>query len=236
TSANDGKSSIKIESNNSSSIAWIQSDPFALTQSERLFISFQAAADQAPQQVTISLSVFDPKTERFETIAIRDFANQIQRLKDPTNWSKVGVDLSKEFQLASQENEAILCRLQFEAKGKGRLWLDDVSLSTSFLRDDERRDLRSELFLAKASLQNGDSSPAVAMLNSSLGRLIQWSDTSVDDQKILVSTSTNKGLSNSKSMGQDSQKSNALNNDANAPDTKQRPIKRLRNYLWPRKD
>ena len=235
-SANDGKSSIKIESNNSSSIAWIQSDPFALTQSERLFVSFQAAAEQAPQQVTISLSVFDPKTERFETIAVRDFANRIQRLKDPNNWSNVGADLSNEFQLASQGNEAVLCRLQFEAKGKGRLWLDDVSLSTSFLRDGERRDLRSELFLAKASLQNGDSSPAVAMLNSSLGRLIQWSDTSVDNHKILVSTSTNKGMAISKSMGQDIQKSNALNNDANAPDTKQRPVKRLRNYLWPRKD
>ena len=235
-SANDGKSSIKIESNNSSSIAWIQSDPFALVQTERLFVSFQVAAEQAPQQVTISLSVFDPKTERFETIAVRDFANRIQRLKDPTNWSNVGVDLSNEFQLASQGNEAVLCRLQFEAKGKGRLWLDDVSLSTSFLRDGERRDLRSELFLAKASLQNGDSSPAVAMLNSSLGRLIQWSDTSVDNHKILVSTSTNKGMAISKSMGQDIQKSNALNNDANSPDTKQRPVKRLRNYLWPRKD
>jgi len=236
-SVTDGKTSIKIESNNSSSIAWIQSDPFALTESDRLFVSFQAAAEQIPQQVTISLSTFEPKSGRFETVAVRDFANRFQRLEDQPNWSNIGEDFSSEFQLASQGGEATLFRLQFELKGQGRLWLDDVSLSTNFLRDGERRDLRSELFLARTSLQKGDSSPAVAMLTSPRGRLVQWGDTSVTGQRVLVSSRINNGeKSSSKPLSTESRQTIELSNDVKGSDTKQKPVKRLRNYWWLRKE
>ena len=236
-SVTDGKTSIKIESNNSSSIAWIQSDPFALTESDRLFVSFQAAAEQIPQQVTISLSTFEPKSGRFETVAVRNFANRFQRLKDQPNWSNIGEDFSSEFQLASQGGEATLFRLQFELKGQGSLWLDDVSLSTNFLRDGERRDLRSELFLARTSLQKGDSSPAVAMLTSPRGRLVQWGDTSVTGQRVLVSSRVHNGeKSSSKPLSTESKQTMELSNDVKGPDTKQKPVKRLRNYWWPRKE
>ena len=236
-SATDGKSSIKIESNNSSSIAWIQSDPFALTQSDRLFVSFQSAAQPSPHQVTLSLSKFDPKTERFETIAVRDFADRIPRPKDTPNWGIVGLDLSSEFQEASQGNDASLFRLQFEAKGQGRLWLDDVSLSTSFLRDNERRDLRAELFLARTSLQQGDSSAAVAMLASPSGRLLQWVDSSVNPPKVMVSIRDNRRESEgSKSLPVETREPAEWNGEPKGSEAKLRPVKRLRNYWWPRKE
>ena len=236
-SAAHGKSHIKIESNSSSSIAWIQSDPFALTQSERLFVSFQATAEQIPQQVTISLSTFDRMSSSFETIAVRDFANRFQRPKDKPNWINIGVDLSSEFQVASQGSEATLFRLQFELKGQGRLWLDDISLSTNFLRDGERRDLRSELFLARTSLQNGDSNPAVAMLTSPRGRLVQWGDASVAEQKVLVSTRNNNSEKNSSEpLNIDTKQSSESSSDAKGSATQQKPMKRLRNYWWPRKE
>ncbi len=235
--ATDGKSSIKIESNNSSSIAWIQSDPFALTQSDRLFVAFQSAAQPSPQQVTLSLSKFDPKTERFESIAVRDFADRIQRPKETPNWGMVGVDLSSEFQLASQGNDASLFRLQFEAKGQGRLWLDDVALSTSFLRDNERRDLRAELFLARTSLQQGDSSAAVAMLTSPSGRLLQWVDSSLKPPKVMVSIRDNRMESDgSKLLPVETREPAELNGEPKASEAKLRPVKRLRNYWWPRKE
>ncbi len=236
-SATDGKSSVKIESNNSSSIAWIQSDPFALTQSDRLFVSFQSAAQQIPHEVTLSLSKFDPKTDRFETIAVRDFADRIQRPKDTPNWGNVGLDLSSEFQAASQANDAALFRLQFEAKGQGRLWLDDISLSTGFLRDNERRDLRAELFLARTSLQKGDSSAAVAMLASPSGRLVQWVDSSVNPPEVSVSIRDNHRESAvTKSLPTEKREPTELNGDTKGSDTKGRPVKRLRNYWWPRKE
>ena len=236
-SASNGKSHIKMESNNSSSIAWIQSDPFALTQSDRLFVSFQAAAEQIPQQVTISLSTFDLKSGQFQTIAVRDFADRFQQAKVQTNWSSIGIDLSNEFQLASQGSEAALFRLQFDLKGQGRLRLDDVSISNNFLRDGERRDLRSELFLARTSLQNGDSSPAVTMLTSPRGRLVQWGDASVVGPKVLVSTRVNNSEKGStEPWSSDSRQSSESSSDAKGSDTKQKTVKRLRNYWWPRKD
>jgi len=236
-SATDGKSYIKIESNSSSSIAWIQSDLFALTQADRLYVSFQTAAEQIPQQVTISLSTFDPKSGSFETIAVRDFANRFQRSKAQPNWINIGVDLSSEFQLAGQGSEAKLFRLQFELKGQGRLWLDDVALSTNFLRDSERRDLRSELFLARTSLQNGDSSPAVTMLTSPRGRLVQWGDVSIAVTKVLVATGVNISEKiTSEPLKTDSMQSSESSSDAKGSAAKPKPIKRLRNYWWPRKE
>ena len=226
--ASDGSSSLTIESASPSSIAWIQSDPFALPQSDRLFVSFQMGADPAPPQVTISLSMFDTKAGRFETIASHDVADRIQRTKAQPNWVNVGIDLSNEFQKAVQVNESALLRLQVEVKGTGRIWLDDVCICTSFLRERERRDLRSELFLARTSLQNGDSSPAVAMLNSPRGRLIQWGDSYDATSKVMVS------------LRQDGKEPLAPQVDPprepTAKEPKMRPVKRLRNYWWPRKE
>lgn len=236
--ATDGKYAVKIESKNPSSIAWIQSDPFAMTPADRMMVSLQAAADPMPQQVTISLSKYDPKSDRFETVAVREVADKIQRPGNQVKWGYVGVDLSKEFQMATQSNEAELFRLQIETAGIVSLWLDDIVVSTSFLRDSERRDLRSELFLARNSLQSGDSTPAVAMLNSARGRLVLWSDSSVANPKVMVSIPVvREAKVNSKSPSPDERpvpdsRSEGVPNE----NTKQRPIKRLRNYWWSRKE
>ena len=234
--ARDGRASIRIEGKNSSSIAWIQSDPFALTPSDRLFVSFQCAAEQIPQQLNLSLSKFDLNSDRFETVAVRDLSDRIQQPNVQTNWGNVGVDLSSEFQKATQGNDATLFRLQFEVKGQGRLWLDDVSLSTTFLRDGEQRDLRSELFLARTSLQHGDSGPAVAMLTSPHGRLIQWGDSTANDRKLMTSVRVGKtDPVEAKQRSSDNQTKSDLRVDAKENDTKQRPVKALRNYWWLRK-
>ena len=110
----------------------------------------------------------------------------------------------------------------------GRIWLDDFSISTSFLRERERRDLRSELFLARTSLQNGDSSPAVTMLNSPRGRLIQWADSYEAKSKVLISL---KEDGNERSVMQ-----YESHTEQAASESKLRPVKRLRNYWWQRKE
>ncbi len=224
----EGRSSIRMESANASSIEWIQSDPFALPQSDRLFVSLQASADSVPQQVTISLSKFDAITDRFETIAIHEIADRIHRSKAQTQWTNVGIDLSNELQEVMQARDAALYRLQVEVKGTGRIWLDDFAICTSFLRERERRDLRSELFLARTSLQNGDTSPAVAMLNSPRGRLIQWGDSYENAPKVMVSHRDNGSVIDATQAEPRS--------EPNAKETKLRPVKRLRNYWWQRKE
>ncbi|MCY2985279.1 MAG: hypothetical protein NTY15_16760 [Planctomycetota bacterium] len=236
--ATEGKHSVSIESKNPSSIAWIQSDPFAMTPSDRMMVSLQAAADPVPQQVTVSLSKYDPKSDRFETVAVREIADKIQRSSNQVKWGNVGVDMSSEFRAATQNNEPGLFRLQVETAGLASLWLDDIFVSTSFLRDSERRELRSELFLARNSLQSGDSTPAVAMLNSSRGRLVLWSDSSVPNPKVMVSSPvTRETQATSKTPSSDTIMLPESRSEAKAIESaKQRPIKRLRNYWWSRKE
>jgi len=191
-SASDGGSSIKIDANHASSIAWLQSDPFALTTTDRLSVAFQAAAATIPEKATVSLWQFDPKTERFEVKATREFQGKLQRSTGNTAWNPIRFDFTKEFENTLKPFDTQLVRLQFEINGKGQSWLDQVTISTDFLRDEERRDLRSELFLARSSLQKGDSGPAVKMLASPRGRLVRWGNSSMKSPNVLVSTSPAK--------------------------------------------
>ncbi len=246
--ASDGHASIKMEVSNAASIAWLQSDPFALTPADRLFVSFQIAAEQIPKNATLTLYQFDPKSDRFEAIAVRDFADRVQRPSPQQMWEMIGLDFSKEFQTHVLEEEPSLYRILFEAKGIGGLWLDDVSLSTSFLRETERRDLRSELFLARTSLQNGDSGPAVSMLTSPRGGLVQWGDSFITKPKVMVSLRDNSNSSaplfvtkqkselSIEAKTEETKTGESKIGEAKTGETKLRPIQRLRNSWWSRRD
>ncbi|MEQ1828061.1 MAG: hypothetical protein ABL921_19020 [Pirellula sp.] len=179
--AAEGKACLKLELNKPTSIAWLQSDPFVLTAIEHLSIAFQAYSTNLPEQMVVSLWRFDSKTERFDKLEARDFSEQLRQTQNENaaKWQTIRVDIhetakpqSKTFHAHSSYNQ--LYRLQFEAVGSGRLWLDDVTVSTEFLRDDERRKLRSELFLAKTSFQNGDFSPAIQLLSNMQGQWLRW--------------------------------------------------------------
>ena len=221
-SASDGGASIKIDANQASSIAWLQCDPFAMTTTDRLSVAFHAAAAMNPEKATVSLWQFDPKTERFEVKATRDFQSKLQRSAGKTAWNPIRFDFTKEFENTLKPLETQLVRLQFEVNGKGQLWLDQVTISTDFLRDDERRDLRSELFLARSSLQKGDSGPAVKMLTSTRGRLVRWGNSSMKSPNVLVSTSPAKEqlIPNASVLPE-------------KPDSTPKSSRRTRNFWWP---
>ena len=221
-SASDGGASIKIDANQASSIAWLQSDPFAMTTTDRLSVAFHAAAAMNPEKATVSLWQFDPKTERFEVKATREFQSKLQRSAGKTAWNPIRFDFTKEFENTLKPLETQLVRLQFEVNGKGQLWLDQVTISTDFLRDEERRDLRSELFLARSSLQKGDSGPAVKMLTSSRGRLVRWGNSSMKNPNVLVSTSPAKEqlIPNASVLPE-------------KPDSTPKSNRRTRNFWWP---
>lgn len=221
-SASDGGASIQIDANQASSIAWLQSDPFAMTTTDRLSVAFHAAATLIPEKATVSLWQFDPKTERFEVKATREFQSKLQRGSGGTTWTPIRFDFTKEFANTLKPFESQLVRIQFEVNGKGQLGLDQVTVSRDFLREEERRDLRSELFLATSSLQKGDSGPAVTMLTSSRGRLVRWGDSSTKSRKVLVSTTSEKEQPISFASGV-----------SEKPDSKSKPIRRTRNFWWP---
>ena len=223
-SASEGRSSIKIDSKQSSSIAWLQSDPFALTITDRLSVSFKVASSRLPAQATVSVWRFDPTEERFEPFASQEFSSKFEASSASVVWNSVRFDFTEEFENGSDRFETHLYRLQFEVKGQGQLRLDDVVIATDFLRDEERRDLRSELFLARSSMQNGDLGPAVGMLTSPRGRLVLWGDNSAKDRNYLIATPSVKSPS---------QTPKESVRPTEMPGAKSRPTKRIRNPWWP---
>lgn len=234
--ASHGNSSIKIQSDKPTSIAWLQSDLFALSACDRLAISFQALSQQLPDEVTLSLSKFEPKSERFELVASRTIADRLAAAKQPSNWNVVSFDLSKEVRGSFDSGETLLFRLQFEAKGNGTIWFDDVAISTDFLREEERRDFRSELFLARSSLKNGDSSPAISMLSSQRGRLVAWGDASYAARKQSNSQFANQGDGPAEDSPRIGLPISADQKVSDRIEPKNKPAKRSRGFWWQRKD
>ncbi len=173
-SAAAGEFSLKIDSRKDSSSAWIQSDSFVLGASERLLIGLRIAAIQFPAQSTLSLSRMDSEGERFVLVASRDLRPVQPDTSNGTKWHSLQFDLSQELNTLTDNTQPQQFRIQIETKGVSQFWVDDLFVSTEFLTADERREMRSELFLAKASMMNGDTQPANQILTSSRVRLLPW--------------------------------------------------------------
>jgi hypothetical protein len=173
-SAAAGECSLKIDSRKDSSSAWIQSDSFVLGGAERLLIGLKIAATQFPAQATLSFSRMDADGERFVLVASRDLRPVQRDSSNGTKWHALQFDLSQELNTLTDNTQPQLFRIQIETKGVSQFWVDDLFVSTEFLTADERREMRSELFLAKASMTNGDTQPANQILTSSRVRLLPW--------------------------------------------------------------
>jgi hypothetical protein len=173
-SAAAGECSLKIDSRKDSSSAWIQSDSFVLGASERLLIGLKIAANQFPAQATLSLSRMDSGGERFVLVASRDLRPVQGDSSNGTKWHSLQFDLTQELNTLTDNTQPQLFRIQIETKGVSQFWVDDLFVSTEFLTADERREMRSELFLAKASMTNGDTQPANQILTSSRVLLLPW--------------------------------------------------------------
>jgi hypothetical protein len=194
-SAAEGQCSLKIDSRKDSSSAWIQSDSFVLGASERLLIGLKIAATQFPAQATLSLSRMDSEGERFVLVASRDLRSVQRDSSNGTKWHALQFDLTQELNMLTANTQPQLFRIQIETKGVSQFWVDDLFVSTEFLTAEERREMRSELFLAKASMTNGDTQPANQILTSARVRLLPWEadDPSVASQSTLPAANTFSG-------------------------------------------
>jgi len=194
-SAAEGQCSLKIDSRKDSSSAWIQSDSFVLGASERLLIGLKIAATQFPAQATLSLSRMDSEGERFVLVASRDLRSVQRDSSNGTKWHALQFDLTQELNMLTANTQPQLFRIQIETKGVSQFWVDDLFVSTEFLTAEERREMRSELFLAKASMTNGDTQPANQILTSARVRLLPWEadDPSVASQSTPPAANTFSG-------------------------------------------
>jgi len=187
-----GANSLKIDSRKDSTSAWIQSDSFVLIEAERLLVGLRIAATKFPSQATLSLSRLESESERFELVASRDLTDLTREGASGTKWNALQFDMSQELSTLPNRSDPQVFRLQIETKGITQIWIDDLFLSTEFLTSEERRDMRSELFLAKASMQHDDTQPANHILASPQMHFLQYllSDPSVKlETRLPISTS-----------------------------------------------
>jgi hypothetical protein len=230
--AAEGKQSVKIDARKGTSAAWLQSEPFAVGRVDRLLVSLQSKTKRTPDRMVLTLSQYDPNSERFESVAMKDLTVAMNRESESTNWSTHAIDFSEEITQTTLEPLASLFRIQIAVNGQAQLWLDDVRVSTDYLREDERRDLRSEIFLAKTSLRGGDTGPVNALLASDRVRLlgVLESNHANEQAKFISKSSSSAQASGSEAKTQDPKQS-----DPNGVVQPGRPMfgRRLRG-LWGR--
>jgi hypothetical protein len=169
-----GDQYLEVSCDKSGASAWLQSQPFEL-QTNRFQVGLHQRIN-APSPVSLqwSLSTWNSGEERYVLVARRNLV--VDPNKQPSGqWAKWSEDFSEEIS-ALGPVQSRTYRLQLDIQASSRVDIDSVIVSTDYLQDRERIEIRNALFLARRSLSEGQSDPAFRLLDSpTIKTLLQWS-------------------------------------------------------------
>lgn len=184
----EGRQSLLVESRSNEYGGWIQSDPFPLTASQRLLLTVKTLAEPVPESVVLSLWIYNRSSKAFEVVSRHEIADRYRNSQAAVRtWDKVTVDFSNEIGMLNQNDPVNVYRIQMDIRTSGKVWFDAVELFDSYLYEEVRRDLRSQLFVARRALQAGDFGPAIALSDSSWNYVAEWSDRLRQDPESFLS-------------------------------------------------
>ena len=170
--------SLQYESSNTQANAWIQTKAFPRRVKWPLAVEVWLRVQEQSQRPSIKLittgTLGETKLTESKQINPSDFAEDTpdawRRYEFPTlHKVKSGEALAV---LASNE----MLQWTIEISGPGRLWIDDMGMSPLVLTEEERRLIRSQLFVAKRELEQRQPSKALDWIESPLVlRILQLS-------------------------------------------------------------
>jgi hypothetical protein len=149
--ARNGKQSLRFDAKQPNAIGWIQSPAFTLPEGGRVaaeaWIRFESAHPSPKIVATTTLLRPDGSRQDWKQTYLQNhfFAKNSEwhRIDFPTlNLDALGIKIDEHCQV----------RLALDVEGPSRLWIDDIAASRSFLDEEERRKLRSQLFAAQREL------------------------------------------------------------------------------------
>lgn len=152
-------------------IAWLQSTTFE-SDRNRLRLQLHVAEAQGKiEQGSATLLLWNPNAARFETGPTKP----IQPRSDFSDgkWREWVADFTSELSAKWSDNTPRIYKLQLDLSGQGEIAIDSVRVSSDFLIESERADLRNRAFAAKRAWVDGNGDPAIRLLEGTWARLLR---------------------------------------------------------------
>ena len=157
--ARHGDRALHFRSQQANAVGWIQSPAFALPDGGRVAAEAWLHLDPAYPR---------PKIVATTTLLRSDGSRQDWKQTYQQNyvvdknqeWHRIDFPTLNSAALGTSVDEKCRVRLALDIEGPTQLWIDDICASRIFLDEEERRKLRSQLFVAQREL--GQNRPAVA--------------------------------------------------------------------------
>jgi hypothetical protein len=89
-----------------------------------------------------------------------------------TEWHRIDFPTLNLDALGTKVDEKCRVRLALDVEGSGRLWIDDIRASRNFLDEEERRKLRSQLFVAQRELSQNHLEAAWQLTQADLSQYV----------------------------------------------------------------
>ncbi len=173
-----GKRCLRLENQTSSASTWIQSTPFEPPMTGRLAVDFYARLESGSEPVQLIISISGGRANGSKLQVSREVIlqpNSKRSIVDPKNPSSIAPKwVYYQVPLLQDQDASDLTELQlaFDLRGKGAMGLDRVVVHDYFLLDEERRQLRSEVFAAKRELELGNLGATRRLLDSYWSRFL----------------------------------------------------------------
>jgi len=169
--ARSGIRSLQFVSRHATAIGWVQSPVFDLPEDRRLAAAAWIHVDPAfPRpKIVATTTLLKPDGSR------QDWKQTYQRneaFDKNAKWHRIDFPTLNSNSLGTSVDPSCRVRLALDIEGPAQLWIDDIFASKIFLDEEERRQLRSELFVARRELSQNRPSLAWQLTQSEKFRYV----------------------------------------------------------------
>jgi hypothetical protein len=165
--ARTGATCLMVVNHRADSKSWLQSPPIDLLANGRLSASlwFRVEAGQSLPAVNASTTLFCGSADRYEW---KHRIPESEMSRCTTSWQRIDFPILTEelIQTADQNPGKRYIRFTLDVEAATQLYVDDFSVYRVLLDEDERRQLRSELFVARRELNQNQPMAAWELTRS----------------------------------------------------------------------
>jgi len=169
--ARTGNQSMLFHAKNASAVGWIQSPTFPLPDDGRVaaeaWIHFDPAF--ARPKIVATTTLLKPDGSRQSWKQTYQRGEVVDKL---AKWQRIDFPSLNSNSLGTLVDPACQVQLAIDIEGPTHLWIDDMAASKVFLDEEERRQLRSQLFVARRELSQNRPMMAWQLMQSDISRFV----------------------------------------------------------------
>ncbi len=182
--ARNGKRSLRYRTQQANAAGWIQSPAFALPDGGKVAAEAWIQLDPAMPRpkIVATTTLLRPDGSRQDW---KQTYSQNYGYNKNVDWHRIDFPTLNSGSLGTKVDEHCRVRLALDIEGTGQLFIDDMCASRIFLDEEERRKLRSQLFVAQRELTQNRLEAAWQLTQSRVSRyVLENADEDIDETTV----------------------------------------------------